>query len=90
MNRYIIVIASFLLIGLSGCSTNPQHTMKLGGSVEQMISMQTLNPDAPEQNGTELKSTLDGQIGENILHTYRQATGEPKQVQNEIKISIGN
>ncbi|MBQ0757057.1 MAG: hypothetical protein KBT66_05605 [Amphritea sp.] len=78
-----------LLILLSGC-TSQQHSMKLGDSVNQLVSQQTLNPDAAVKNGTALKSDLDGQIGENILQTYRTSTGEPKAVQKEIKISIGN
>ncbi|GGK59284.1 hypothetical protein [Amphritea balenae] len=90
MNKITIAITTLLAIWLSGCSSTPQHSMEMGGSVNQMISMQTLNPDAPLENGTELKSDLDGQIGENILHTYRTSTGEPEKVQNEIKISIGN
>lgn len=94
MNRYTLfnsctVTACSLFIFLSGC-TSQQHNMKLGDSVNQMVSQQTLNPDASTVNGTALKSDLDGQIGENILQTYRTSTGEPKKVQNEIKISIGN
>ena len=90
MNSLRIVATCSLVLLLGGCSTTSEHTLVMGDAVATVVTLQTLNPDAAKENGTENKSTLDGQIGENILSTYRKATGEPEQVQNEIKINIGN
>lgn len=90
MNSIKLIAACSTALLLAGCSTSSEHTLVMGEAAQQIVTLQTLNPDAPVENGTENKSTLDGQIGENIMNTYRISTGEPQNVQNEIEINIGN
>ncbi|MCV6612171.1 MAG: hypothetical protein OIF55_15460 [Amphritea sp.] len=90
MNRLIFTGICTLLLLSQGCSNNPQQTMELGHAVAKMTELQTLNPDAKEQNGTEVHSNMDGQMGENILSTYRDHIDRPQDVKNEIQVNIGN
>ena len=82
-------ICSLLVLSL-GCSNNPQQNIELGHAVNKVNELQTLNPDAKQQNGTEVHSNMDGQMGENILSTYRDHIDRPQDVKNEIQVNIGN
>lgn len=90
MNNVIIGSIIALATLLQGCSNVPQHSMKLGGAVEQTTAQQTYNPEAVEQNGTELHGSFDGVTGVNILSTYRTHIDKPQEIKNEIKVNIGN
>lgn len=90
MNNVIIGSVIALAALFQGCSNMPQHSMQLGSAVEQMTAQQTYNPEAAEQNGTELHGTFDGVTGVNVLSTYRTHIDKPQEIKNEIKVNIGN
>lgn len=89
MNNIITLSVICLALLLQGC-TQPQHTMQLGGAVQQMTAQQTYNPEASEQNGTELHGSFDGVTGVNILDVYRTHIDKPQEIKNEIQINVGN
>ena len=90
MNKVITLTVIGFAVLLQGCGTTPQHSLQLGGAIEQMTAQQTYNPEAAEQNGTELHGSFDGVTGVNILSTYRTHIDKPQEIKNEIKVNIGN
>lgn len=90
MNNVITLSVIAFTVLLQACSNVPQHSMQLGGAVEQMTAQQTYNPEAAEQNGTELHGSFDGVTGVNVLSTYRTHIDKPQEIKNEIKVNIGN
>jgi hypothetical protein len=91
MNKFLSTLSFFGIVLVAGCSApQPQHHMKLGSSAQALVDEQTYNPQAAEENGTALHSTLDGATGVNILSTYRRDISKPKEVKNTIHVNVGN
>ncbi|UTW04563.1 hypothetical protein KDX31_06050 [Amphritea atlantica] len=91
MNRLTTALSLFILVILAGCSApQPQHHMQLGAGAEALAEQQMFNPQASEENGTQIHGSLDGPTGVKILSTYRSDISKPQEVRNEIQVNIGN
>jgi hypothetical protein len=64
--------------------------MALGSSAQALIDEQTFNPQATEENGTAIQSSLDGVTGVNILSKYRSDVSTPTEAKKTINVNIGD
>jgi len=91
MNHRTLSIALGLpALLLSGCVTSTDPTKvesDFGQSVRQMITAQTYNPNAARTPAPALTG-LDGVHSEAVLKTYREHVGDPKDVQQVVKIKV--
>jgi len=86
--KYFLVTA-LTLTSILGCSSL-EHQGEMGGSVRTMINEQVANPNAAAEAEGKTQRGLDGQIGEQIMKTYRQNIAKPTEVNNEIRINVGS
>ena len=86
--KYFLVIA-LTLTSVLGCSSL-EHQGDMGGSARAMMSEQIANPNAAAEAEGKTQRGLDGQVGEQIMKTYRQNIAKPTEVNNEIHINVGS
>ncbi len=88
MNRQKTAFAllSVGILSLWGCSNQPTATEQdFGNSVRQMVSAQTLNPDAGD---TEPVESSDPKRLEKALDTYRNDVSKPETVRRDPTVDI--
>lgn len=91
MKSYQILILASLL--LSACVDNGYKPVALdsnfGQSVKQISQAQYLDPKAAANPPLEVSKKLDGQLGQNIMKTYRNSFGMDAQTTQPVTINIG-
>ena len=79
-----------VIIVCVGCASKTERLDNdFGKSYRNMVEAQIYNPDAARNPPLDPPMTLDGEKGELILKTYRQDTGKPKAIEQDIQIKIG-
>jgi hypothetical protein len=61
-----------------------------GKSVRNMVKAQTYNPEASRHPPVDPPKTLDGTRGNRALETYRGDVAKPAEVDQPIRINIGD
>jgi hypothetical protein len=59
-----------------------------GRSVRQMIDGQVYDPQAARKPATEPPMGLDGVQGEAVLKSHREHVGDPKDVDEDVRINV--
>lgn len=91
MKSYPLILLISLL--LNACvDTDPRPLVldgNFGHSVKKTLHAQLLDPRTATHSSQRVSTTMDGQVGQNIMNTYRNSFATVQKVQPVTTISVG-
>lgn len=84
------VLLAALLLTACTYSDPVRVEQDFGKSVRNMVKAQTYNPEASRHPPVDPPKRLDGTRGNRALETYRSDVGKPAEVDQPIRINIGD
>lgn len=87
--RLLSLMSTSIALTISACSTYPSGVDRtFGGSVRQIVQLQTANPDAPVHGKTQAHS--DGQSAKSAVDRYQQSFDVIPLPTNVFNIGVGS
>jgi hypothetical protein len=84
------VLSAALLLTACTWSDPVRVEQDFGKSVRNMVKAQTYNPEASRNPPVDPPKRLDGTKGNRALETYRGDVARPAEVEQPIRINIGD